>query len=151
MYIAGLDPTRRTDNAEFDLGNIGFNSSPDGSKGYIYIQAAGTIGANHAVTWTRVFQCAELDTGNDHPGAPVGVVTDAFADDEYGWVQLYGPASVETAAVGANGVPGATGTDGRIDDTGTPEILGLWITAAQTTVGGNTAVMLTWPHLTADA
>lgn len=145
MYIAGIDPDRRTTEAEFNLLQVGFSAS---GKGYIYIRAQGAIIGRGAVAIQEDGDSPELDTGNDHPATPVGIATAAFVDNAYGWVQVFGTATaVANNAVAVNSALAATGTDGRLDDTGTPGILGMRVTTAAGAAGNDLPVHLTFPFI----
>jgi hypothetical protein len=82
-------------------------------------------------------------------GDRVGVVKAAFADNDYGWAQVYGPALVQVAAsCAANAVITSTTTAGQLDDaagTGTKTINGIALTAARGGSAGTAAGILTYP------
>ena len=86
MYITGLDPDRRTDEAEFELGTLGFS---EGGKGYLYVQANGSMAINLTAQIGAGYQAIVSTT--ETPGSALALVgKTAFSDEEYGWVQVYG-------------------------------------------------------------
>ena len=148
MYILGIDPTRVTEDAEFVLGAVGFN---DDGKGWKYVQAAGGIAINRVSRIDEDGQAAELSTSNDDPGIPLGVAQTAFADNEYGWLQIFGNARVfVNGAVAAGEKPVATAEAGSITDgTAEPILQGIYFPDAIAD-NGTGDVVLTWAHVGAE-
>ena len=118
---------------------------------FVYVQANGALDAQDAVVIdeTGQAQVASLTTTATALGDKIGVVNVAFADNEYGWAQVYGPATVNALAnAAANATLNSTGTDGTLDDdatAGSEDIAGLVLTTAN---GGSTAAaacMLNYP------
>lgn len=136
---AGFDIVH--DEAKFALGTRA--DSHDG-KVYIYCQANGAVtGDGYVVTMDETFQAAALTTSNDAEGDKVGVVETAFADNEYGWVQVYGACGIRSEQEAlANAFLGATSDAGQVDDAGAT---GLYISGMNfgTATGGSDAVNTT--------
>lgn len=122
-------------------------------KEYVYVQANGAITANDVVILTEAFQADQIDTTNSAGaiGDKVAVAPATFADDDYGWVQIYGACTVNVAtSAAANTKLNTTATAGRIDDdatAGAETILGLVTTAAES--GNEAAGMLNYPIIDA--
>jgi hypothetical protein len=145
--MAGVDfdgaytaKTRGPAGTPFSLGQR--MQDADGNE-FVYVQADGAITAGDVVILTDGFQADQLDTTSSAGaiGDKVGVAKGTLADDDYGWVQVYGVASAVNAATGcaANATLNSTGTAGRVDDDeagGAESITGLYITA---TAADNTA------------
>jgi hypothetical protein len=131
----------------FALGTVMWS---DTGKAYVYCQANGAItGDGYVVAIDRTFQAIMLSTSNDAAGITVGVASTDFADNEYGWIQVYGPANVRVAAsAAANAVLNTTGTAGQIDDDGTAasfDISGVILTTANGGTAGTAPGVLNWP------
>jgi hypothetical protein len=156
--MAGVDfdgaytaKTRGPAGTPFSLGQR--MQDADGNE-FVYVQANGAITAGDVVILTEAFQADALDTTNSAGaiGDKVGVAKGTLADDDYGWVQIFGVASAVNATTGAtaNTVLNSTGTAGRVNDDatgGTESITGLYITA---TAADNTAAgILNYPFIAA--
>lgn len=112
--------------ADFDEGN-GFALGdivclPNGKK-YVYVQASGAItGDGYVCSIDEAYQAVMVDTDTAATvaeGQLVGVAETAFANDEYGWLQIYGACGVRTLALAAANVKlSATATAGAVDDGG---------------------------------
>lgn len=92
-------------------------------KEYVYVQANGAItGDGYVVSITSAFQATMTDTDTAATvaqGLLVGVADAAFADNEYGWVQIYGPCGIRSEQDAlANGKLGPTADAGQVDDAG---------------------------------
>lgn len=121
----------------------------DGSE-WMFVQANGAVtGAGYVCTVDETFQAAMLSTSNDAGGDLVGVAGVAFADNDYGWVQVLGACVVRVAASAAANVGlNTTATAGQLDDDGTAgsfDILGLVLTTANGGSAGTAAGMLSYP------
>lgn len=132
---------------------LGDRYTDDSGKEYVYVQADGAIVANDVVIISEAYQADQIDTTNSAGavGDRVGVSPAAFADDEYGWVQVYGPCTINVAtSCAANTKLNTTATAGRIDDdatTGAETILGLATTGAES--NNAAAGILTYPFIDA--
>jgi hypothetical protein len=116
----GVDATSSTTNAMHDLG-----TKVNGTEGseFVYVQANGAItGDGYVCLVDESFQADMIDTTNSASafGEQVGVAKHAFADNEYGWVQIAGTANIQVAAsAAANAALNTTATSGQLDDDGT--------------------------------
>lgn len=109
-----------TEGKGFNLGDR--VQTPEG-KEYVFVQASGAItGDGYVVSITSAYQAAMVDTDTASTvvqGLSVGVAETAFADDEYGWVQIYGACGIRTEQdAAANGKLGPTADAGQVDDAG---------------------------------
>lgn len=122
-------------------------------KEYVYVQANGAITANDVVIMDESFQADQIDTTNSAGavGDRAGVAPATFADDDYGWIQVYGACTVNVAtSAAANTKLNTTATAGRVDDdatSGAETIFGLVTTAAE--ASNAAAGMLTYPIIDA--
>jgi hypothetical protein len=137
---------------KFELGTLMWGQ---GGKAYVYCQADGIItGDGYVVQISRAFQAKLLDT-SDTPllGAKIGVVDVAFGDNEYGWVQVYGPCGIRTEQDAlASSQLAATTDGGQVDDAGAGPgglyIMGMYLgTATSTSDAVNATGELNWPIL----
>jgi hypothetical protein len=148
----GIAVTSTSATALFALGTIGWV----GGKAYAYIQANGAItGDGYVVSWKgNVCDAAMVDTdvaATTVEGMVVGVVETAFADNEYGWAQVYGACGIRSEQDAlANGLLGPTADAGQIDDAHATNnlIAGMHFGTA---TGGADAVnatgFLNWPRM----
>jgi hypothetical protein len=148
----GVRVDSTTTAAEFTPGELAWV----GGKAYVYIQANGIItGDGYVVSWKgNVWDAAMVDTDTAATviaGMQVGVVECAFADNEYGWAQVFGACGIRTEQDAlANSLLGPTADAGQIDDAGASANLcdGLWLGTA---TGGADAVnstgFLNWPQM----
>lgn len=152
MYIIGINPTSVTAAVDlpqgkgFGLGDLGTDGS---GNTFVYVQANGAItGAGYACVIDETFQAAMLSTSNDDFGDKVGIPRAAFADNDYGWLQIYGVSTVLVAAtVSANTLLMTTSTAGQLEDTATGvSVDGVVLTTANGGGGAAaTACVLNWP------
>lgn len=132
---------------KFELGTVMWGIG----KAYIYVQANGAItGDGYVVTIDEAFQATMVTTSNDALGDKVGVVDTAFADNEYGWAQVYGPCGIRTEQdAAANARLAATADAGQVDDAGATGTLYIEGMVLGTATGGadavNTTGSLNWP------
>lgn len=145
--LIGVSVAEKTTTAEFELGTRHYDPNTD--KEYIYVQAGEALTANAAVVITEAGQVEMVDTTSTASafGDRVGVVSIAFANDDYGWVQIYGACtlSVGTSAA-ANKAINSTATAGRLDDdasVGAEVINGVVTTGAE--ASNLAAALLTYP------
>ena len=117
---------------------------------YVYVQASGAIAsAGQAVFISEAYQAALLSTSNDDFGDNVGIAPAAFANDEYGWVQIFGPCVIQVAAsCAANALLMTTSTGGHLDDTATGvSVVGAILTATRAASAGTAAGYLRYPSI----
>lgn len=106
-------------------------------KEYVYVQANGAITANDVVFVDETGQADQLDTTNSASafGQTVGVAPATFADNEYGWIQIYGACTINVgSSCAANTQLNSTSTAGRVDDdatAGSEDVAGLATTGAE--------------------
>lgn len=131
----------------FDLGQRMVDA--DG-KEYVYVQANGAItGAGYVSVIDEAGQAAMATNTTAVYGQQIGVPLAAFADNDYGWLQVFGTANIRVAAsCAANAVITSTTTAGQLDDaagTGTKTISGAVLTTANGGSAGNAEGVLTYP------
>lgn len=145
--LIGADVDSVSTEAGFELGTRHYDPNTD--KEYIFIQAGEALTANAAVVITEAGQAEMVDTTSTAAafGDRVGVVSLAFDNDEYGWAQIYGAATVSAVTgCAANIAINSTATAGRLDDdatAGSEVINGLVLTA--TAADNLGAALLTYP------
>lgn len=132
---------------EFELG-----TRMKGSNGseWVYVQANGAItGAGYVVIIDEAWQADMITNTTGVYGQQVGVAGAAFADDAYGWVQVFGTCDIRVAAsCAANVQLATTTTDGQLDDAvgaGTKDLFGIALTTANGGAAGNAEGVLTYP------
>lgn len=134
---------------------VGNRATTRDGKVYVFVQANGAItGDGYVVSIDEDFQAIMVDTDTAATvaeGLQVGVVECAFADNDYGWAQIYGPCGIRTEASAlANAKLAPTGTGGQVDDAsgsaGDKYIQGLILhTATGGAAAVNTTGYLTYP------
>lgn len=103
--------------------SLGHRVSTDDGKVYVFVQANGAItGDGYVVSIDESYQAVMTDTDTAATvaeGQAVGVAETAFADNEYGWVQIYGAAGIRSEQdAAANAKLGPTADAGQVDDAG---------------------------------
>ena len=104
---------------------------------YMYVHAEADIRRFAAVSVNKgTFRARMLSNIADNLGRPVGVATEAFDDDEYGWIMVRGTTFVETVGTAnanarfyTSGTAGKLGTGPSNEDT----VVKLTAAANQTT------------------
>lgn len=113
------------------LGSLGYSN--DGGI-FVCVQASGAIGANKLISIQPGWQAIQRDSADIVHGTSLGASSDAFADDEYGWLQIFGVAALTAGAAVGAGVAlqlDAAETGDVIPATAaTPECLGVHAIAA---------------------
>jgi hypothetical protein len=130
--------------------DLGTRAKGADGKEYVYVQASGAItGAGYVVVIDEVHQAAHATNTTAVYGQQVGVAPVAFADNDYGWVQVFGTADIRVAAsCAANAVITSTTTAGQLDDAagvGTKTIVGAALTTANGGSAANAEGVLTYP------
>lgn len=145
----GADPANPTSTQGFALGDCA--KGDDGSE-FVYVQANGAItGDGYVVLIDENWQADMIETTNSATGfgQMVGVAKAAFADDDYGWVQVKGVTPIRVAAsCAANTAVNTTATGGQLDDdatSGAEVIDRLVLTTANGGAAGNAEGVLTYP------
>jgi len=134
----------------FALGTIMFGSS---GTAFMYVQfgTGGATGLGYVCNVNpATYEAVMTSTSNDLLGAKVGVAQNVAAEDDYGWLQVYGPCQVfGVQSALANNRVAATGTGGIVDDAGAAGTLyidGLIFTTAVSGAGNALAAAdLNWP------
>ena len=118
---------------------------------WVYVKASGAILQYDVVTYDETYNTvvAPVSTSNDARGDKIGVAAVAFASGEYGWLQVYGPCTMNVlASCAANVRLNTTATAGGADDDGTTgsiQLEGIYLTAARTASSGSAAGVLNFP------
>lgn len=158
MITVGFDPSNwytleelnQQGKGSLKLGQVGWTY--DG-KAYVLVQlgTGGVTGDGYVCTIDENFEAVMLTTSNDAVGDVIGVAEGAGAEDDYGWLQVYGPAGVRSEQDAlANAFLGATSDAGQVDDAAAT---GLYIDGIvfRTATGGADAVnstgFLYWPRI----
>lgn len=113
-------------------------------KEYVYVQAASAIAAGDVVAIDETGQAALVTKARADDGHKIGVAQVAFADNDYGYVQVKGVCIVNVLANCAADVAlYSSATSGSLDDTDASQtkILGIVATAA---VGGSAGSVAGW-------
>ena len=143
-----FDPTRKSTKSEFKPGTVLWD---DGGKAFIYLQANGAVTIGRSVTVGLTGQGTLLDVSAIATlnGAALGVAQQAFADNEYGWFQVFGTAtSIDVRETVTNGDICYVGaTDGELGTTAVAggNVFGVYFTAR--TGAGITDGFLTFPRV----
>jgi hypothetical protein len=120
-------------------------------KQYIYVKATSAIAQYDVVTFDETYTTtvAPLGTANDARGDLVGVAPVAIASGSYGWLQIYGPCTMNVkASCAANVRLNTTATAGSPDDDGTTGAMAIdncYLTAARGGTDGSAAGILNYP------
>ena len=84
---------------------------------YLYVKATAAVVLGKVVRVNYQFNAAHVTTGNSAAGRIFGVAVAAMAANTYGWVQIYGRASIHVLASCAKDKALYTsGTAGSLDD-----------------------------------
>ena len=118
-------------NVGFEPGTIG--SSPSGQM-CVFVQADGAIDADRLIAIEAGYRARQRTSATIVHGSRLGVATEAFADDEYGWLVVWGEAQVNAAADVSAGnalnLHASSAGDVQPATANTPEILGIHATTA---------------------
>lgn len=139
-----------TDGRSFGLGD---RYRDQAGKEYVYVKASAAIAQYDVVTYDETYNTtvAPLSTSNDAVGDKVGVAPAAFASGDYGWLQIYGVATINVkASCAANVKLNTTATAGSLDDDATSTaktVLGLYLTTARAASDGSAAGVLNYPFI----
>lgn len=125
-YISGINPTQVDTTRQFTLGTVGTNIESDGSKKFKYITYSEEAAAVDGVAGEVCYYVADSGimandvtsdlSASDEIGA--GVLQAIMSDNEFGWIQISGTATLTIAlTAGADGDPlTPTGAaDGTLD------------------------------------
>lgn len=118
---------------------------------WVYVKASSAIAQYDVVTYDETFNTtvAPLGTANDARGDKVGVPSVAIASGSYGWLQVWGPCTMNVlASCAANVRLNTTATAGSLDDDGTTgamQVEGIYLTTARGGTNGSAAGVLSYP------
>lgn len=129
-----------------ELVPLGTRYSPDGGKTeFIYLKGVASTVAEDLVVYDENF--ATVRTSGSVVG-PVAVAMAAVVANKYGWYQIYGNATVDSATVAADKQLFLTSVSGRVDDVAVTGdlIIGMVSTAADTS--NSLPVRLNYPYVT---
>ena len=129
MFLTGINPTETSTTKSVALGSIGTAVVSGVMKTYKYVQyetAAGSVAAvsgNVCYYYAPSGVSAGLTTTvtsdlSDSAGLGAGVLQSAPANNEYCWVQIKGPATLNTALTAGgdgNALTPVGSTDGTLD------------------------------------
>lgn len=152
--FAGANPlvtiVGTTDGKIFGLGDRLVQS--DG-KEYVFVQASAAITQYDVVYITSAYAAADITTTVGLRGALIGVAPIAFAINEYGWVQVKGPCTMNVlASCAANVRLNTVATAGYLDDDGTAttkQAQGIYLTTARAASNGSAPGILNYPYVDA--
>lgn len=158
MYQMGIDPTTASSTPLYDLGQVAFNVTSDGIKGYIYVQdsgsgvtAAGYVVDINGATGAAVMSTTTTTAPGTGAGKIVGVSPLAVTASYYYWAQIFGPCVVRVAAsCAAFTIINSTATAGQLDDdatAGAEVIDGLVLTTANGGAAATAAAYANWPKI----
>ena len=152
MYVSGIDPTSvrtSTEGPEYGLGQVGFNATSAGVKGYIYVKDSGA-----AITgdgYVAVVDGSDFTAPGTGAGKLAGVARAAIAASGYGWLQVFGAGTVRANALcAAYTLINSTGTAGQLDDdatAGAEVIDGIALDAAVGGAAATAAGFINWPKV----
>lgn len=124
----------------------------DGSgRTWVYVKATSAISQYDVVTYDETFitAVAPVTTSNAARGDKLGVASVAFSSGEYGFLQVFGPCTINVAASCApNAELTMTSVAGVLDDATTASLKvadGTIQTATSASVAAAKAAVLNWP------
>lgn len=132
---------------------VGDRAEDYNGKIYIYVKASSAIAQYDVVTFDETYNTtvAPVSTSNDARGDLLGVAPAAIASASYGWLQVYGPCTMNVkASCAANVRLNTTATGGSPDDDGTSTTMaldGIYLTAARGGTDGSAAGILNFPAI----
>lgn len=134
--------------------SLGDRFTDQDGKEWVFVKASGAItGAGYVCFFDTAYSASMLSTSNDARGNLVGIPAVAFADTEFGWLQVKGPSSIRVlASAAANTRLNTTATAGALDDDGTVgsmQVQGAYLTTANGGATANAAGILNYPFVDA--
>lgn len=157
MYLSGIDPTvvsagTAADMAVAALGQLAFNTTSAGIKGYIYVKDSGSgiTGDGYVCdidgsAFTAVMTTTTTAAPGTGSGKSVGVARAAVAAGRFCWLQIYGPGTVRnSASCVAYTLINTTATAGQLDDDATVGARVIDGIVLDVTTGGAAAVTAGW-------
>lgn len=146
--LIGANTGATTTTAEFGLGDRHIDHN---GKVWVYVQASASIAQYDVVTYDETYYTtvAPVSTSNDARGDKLGVAAVAFANDEYGWLQIYGPCTLNVlGSCNPNVELTTSATGGSLDDATTSSLVvadGIVTTAASVSAAAAQAGILNFP------
>ena len=138
----GINVTEVSTTEDFTLGDR--HTGNDGSE-FVYCQANGAItGDGYVVLLEVTWQADMIDLTNSAAafGKIVGTARVAFADNDFGWIQISGVTNIRVlASAAANAQLNSTATSGVLDDdatAGSEDVLKMTLATAN---GGSQATV----------
>lgn len=129
--------------------SIGDQATDSAGNVWIYVQATSAMSQYIIAVVSAAGTAAFATTSTALRGLRLGVPAVTFASGDYGWVQVYGPATVQVlASAAANVRLNTTATAGALDDDGTvgaKEVLGIALTTARSASAGTAPAVLSYP------
>ena len=114
--IIGANPALTHTTAQFGLGDQYEDQS---GNVWVYVKSTAAITQYDAVTFDETFTTvvAPVSTSNKARGDKIGVAAVAFTSGDYGWLQVYGPCTINVlGSCVANVELTITATAGSLDD-----------------------------------
>ena len=121
--VIGANTASDSTTALFGLGDLYTDSS---SNQYVYVKASSAIAQYDCATYDETFTTvvAPVSTSNKARGDKLGVAPVAIASGSYGWLQIYGPCTVNVlGSCNANVELTITSTAGSLDDATTSSLV----------------------------
>lgn len=150
--LIGLNPTEvysaLTGGKTFGLGDV---AEDHAGKKYVYVKATSAIAIYDVVTYDETYNTtvAPVTTTNGARGDKLGVAPVAIASGSYGWLQIYGPCTINVAAdCNPNVELTLTSVAGVLDDATTASLDvadGIIQTAASASAAATKAAILNFP------
>ncbi len=147
-FNADLVDTALTSGKTFNPGDV---AEDHNGKQFVYVKASSAIAQYDVATYdeTYITTVAPVTTTNGVRGDKLGVAAVAIASGSYGWLQIYGPCTINVAASCAPNVElTMTSVAGVLDDatTGSLDVAdGIVTTAASASAAASKAAILNFP------
>lgn len=131
--IIGANTASDSTDAKFGVGDL--YTDYQGNI-FVYVKASAAIAQYDVATYDETFNTtvAPVSTSNDARGDKLGVAPVAIASGSYGWLQIYGPCTLNVlGSCNANVELTTTGTAGALDDATTSSLVvadGIYITTS---------------------
>jgi len=153
-FAIGINPTNPSATAQTDGKGFAPGDQIEDSAGnvWVYVKATAAITIYDTVTYDETFITAvtPVTTTNAARGDKLGVAAAAMASGDYGFLQIYGPCTINVATLC---VPNAeltfTSVAGVLDDATTASLKvadNVFQTAASASVAATKAAVLNWPQ-----
>lgn len=129
-FLLGFDPTTTvSDPNEGKAHALLTRNEGQGGKVWIYVQASGAIDQYDYATVDEAGQATKGAKAGVDDNHKVGFAQVAFADNDYGWLQILGPTTFNVTGV-------ATTIDLPLYTSGTAGVLSVTSTTSQTLIHG---------------